>query len=144
MSKAVRSKSTKRDRRNHAAVAIVLVAGEDFLAGDRGAGDEETTSCPKSTVSIAHYIFALRLRRQRNLSVREQDVSVKVVAAINSMNKQGHYARVYRRQDEMWVEIDQCMLASFHEIEELVDGVHSFEELAELFKRRHAEEVAGL
>jgi hypothetical protein len=44
----------------------------------------------------------------------------------------------------MWVEIDQCMLASFHEIEELVDRVHSFEELAEPFKRRHAEEVAGL
>ena len=37
--------------------------------------------------------------------------------------------------------IDQSMLASFHEIEELVDGVHSFEELAELFKRRHAEEL---
>jgi hypothetical protein len=44
----------------------------------------------------------------------------------------------------MWVEIDQCMLASFHEIEELVDGVHSFEELADLFKRRYAEELGGL
>ena len=120
------------------------MAAEDSLAADRGAGDVETTSCPKSTVSIAQYIFALRLRRQRNLSVREQDVSVKVVAAINSMNHQGHYARVYRHQDKMWVEIDRCMLASFHEIEELVDGVHSFEELAELFKRRHAEEVGGL
>ena len=43
----------------------------------------------------------------------------------------------------MWVEIDQFMLVSFHEIEELVDGVHSFEELEELFKRRHAEEVGG-
>jgi hypothetical protein len=40
----------------------------------------------------------------------------------------------------MWVEIDQCMLASFDEIEELVDGVHSFEEQADLFKRRHAKE----
>ena len=66
-------------------------------------------------------------------------MSVKVVAAINNMNKQGHYARVYRHQNKMWVEIDQSMLASFHEIEEVVDGVHSFEELAELFKRRHAE-----
>jgi len=28
----------------------------------------------------------------------------------------------------MWVEIDQCMLASFEEIEKLVDRVHSFEE----------------
>jgi hypothetical protein len=68
---------------------------------------------------------------------------VKVAAAINSMNKQGHYARVYRQQNKMWVEIDQCMLASFHEIEELVDGVHSFGELTDLFKRRHAEELGG-
>ena len=68
-------------------------------------------------------------------------MSVKVVAAINSMNKQGHYACVYRHQNKMWVEIDQSMLASFHEIEELVDGVHSFEELADLFKRRHAKEL---
>ena len=62
-------------------------------------------------------------------------MSVKVAAAINSMNKAGHYARVHRYQSEMWVEIDQCMLASFDEIEELVDGVRSFEELADLFKR---------
>jgi hypothetical protein len=79
-----------------------------------------------------------------DLIVWEKYVSVKVVAAINSMNKQGHYARLYRHQDRMWVEIDQCMLASFHEIEELVDGVHSFEELADLFKTRHAEELGGL
>ena len=71
-------------------------------------------------------------------------MSVKVAAAINSMIKQGHYARLYRHQDKMWVEIDQCMLASFQEIEEMVDGVHSFEELTELFKRRHAEELGGL
>ena len=72
---------------------------------------------------------------RRNLLAREQYVSVKVAAAINSMNKAGHYARVHRYQSEMWVEIDQCMLASFDEIEELVDGVRSFEELADLFKR---------
>ena len=101
------------------------MAVEDFLAVDRAAGDVETASCLKSTVSIAHYIFALRLRRQRILSVREQDVSVKVVAAINRMNKQGHYARVYRHEDKMWVEIDQCMLVSFHEIEELVDAFNA-------------------
>ena len=71
-------------------------------------------------------------------------MSVKVVAAINSMNKQGHYARLCRYEDRMWVEIDQCMLASFDEIEELVDGVHSFEEAADLFKKRHAEELGGL
>ena len=52
-------------------------------------------------------------------------MSVKVVAAINRMNKQGHYARVYRHGDKMWVEIDQCMLVSFHEIEELVDAFNA-------------------
>jgi hypothetical protein len=46
---------------------------------------------------------------------------VKVVAAINSMNKQGHSVRVFKQQGKVWVEIDQCMLASFHEIEELVE-----------------------
>jgi hypothetical protein len=71
-------------------------------------------------------------------------VSVKVVAAINSMNKQGHSARLYRHQGKMWVEIDQCMLASFHEIEEVVDGVHSLEELADLLKKRHVEELDGV
>ena len=68
-------------------------------------------------------------------------MSVKVVAAINSMNKQGHYARVFKHQGKVWVEIDQCMLASFQEIEELVDGVRSFDDSAELFKKRHAEEL---
>ena len=71
-------------------------------------------------------------------------MSVRVVAAINGMNKQGHYARVYRHQGKVWIEIDQCMLASFEEIEEVVDGVHSFEELADLFKRRHIEELGGV
>ena len=70
-------------------------------------------------------------------------MSVKIVAAINNMKKQGHHARLCRHHGKMWVEIDQSMLASFEEIVELVDGVHSFEELAELFKRRHAEELGG-
>ena len=71
-------------------------------------------------------------------------MSVKVVAAINNMNKRGRYARLYRHQEQMWVEIDQCMLASFREIEEMVDGVYSFEELTERFKSRHAEELRRL
>jgi len=71
-------------------------------------------------------------------------VSVKVVAAVNSMNKQGHFARIFRHQDKMWVEIDACMLASFAEIEGLVDGVHSFEELADVFKGRHTKELGSL
>ncbi|HKT47018.1 MAG TPA: hypothetical protein VJP87_05785 [Candidatus Acidoferrales bacterium] len=69
-------------------------------------------------------------------------MSTKVVAAINGMNKAGHRARLYRHEGKLWVEIDDCMLASFDEIEQLVDGVHSFEDLAELFKKRYEEEFA--
>ena len=71
-------------------------------------------------------------------------MSVKVVAAVNSMIKRGHRARLFRHGGEAWVEIDQCMLASFDEIEQLVDGVHSFGELEDLFKRRYAEELGDL
>ena len=92
-------------------VAVVLVVEEDV----------ETNSC----VDIS----------------KEKDLSVKVVAAINDMNRRGHNAHLYKHDGKLWVEIDQCMLASFAEIEELVDGVHSFEELEELFKRRHAQEL---
>ena len=68
-------------------------------------------------------------------------MSIKVVAAINGMNKRGHDAHLSKHQGKVWVEIDQCMLASFDEIVELVDGVHSFEELEEIFRKRHAEEL---
>lgn len=68
-------------------------------------------------------------------------MSVKVVAAINGMAKQGHAAHLFRHKGELWVEIDHCMLASFREIEELVDGIHSFDELAEVFRQRHTKEL---
>ena len=109
-------------RRNPVGVAVVLVAEEDFLAdGVAEEEDVETTNC---------------------LNAREEQVlSIKVVAAINDMNRRGHDAHLYKHDGKVWVEIDQCMLASFSEIEELVDGVHSFEELEELFKKRHAQEL---
>ena len=69
-------------------------------------------------------------------------MSTKVVAAINGMNKAGHRARLYRHEGKLWVEIDDCMLASFDEIEQLVDGIHSFDDLADLFKKRYEEEFA--
>lgn len=76
------------------------------------------------------------------LNAREGKIlSVKVAVAINDMNRRGHDACLYRHDGKVWVEIDQCMLASFAEIEELVDGLHSFEELEELFKDRHAREL---
>src|SRR6516164_3721311 len=57
MSKAVRSRSTKRDRKNPVAMAIVPVAGEDFLVGGLGAGDVETTSCPNYSVWTHNIYF---------------------------------------------------------------------------------------
>ncbi|HET9802058.1 MAG TPA: hypothetical protein VFP96_02360 [Candidatus Acidoferrum sp.] len=66
-------------------------------------------------------------------------MSVKVVVAINDMKKRGHDARLHKHDGKVWVEIDQCMLASFAEIEEMVEGVHSFEELEQLFRTRHAQ-----
>jgi hypothetical protein len=107
--------------RNPVGAAVVLVAEEDSLADGVEEEDAETTSC---------------------LNAREEKVlSVKVVVAINDMNRRGHDAHLYKHDGKVWVEIDQCMLASFAEIEELVDGVHSFEELEELFKKRHAQEL---
>jgi len=119
-------------------LAIVPVAGEDSL-GD--AGGEVAVAAGVGTTSCAPLVhdFDLRVSRSgRNSRIQELDVSVKVVAAINGMNKLGHDAHLYKHQGKMWVEIDQCMLATFEEIEELVDGVHLFEEVAELFKQRHA------
>jgi hypothetical protein len=91
------------------AVAVVLVAEEDA----------EITSCVNAP--------------------RKKVLSIKVVAAINDVKRRGHDAHLYKHDGKVWVEIDQCMLASFAEIEELVDGVQSFEELAEVFKKRHAQ-----
>ena len=71
-------------------------------------------------------------------------MSVKVIAAINGMKKSGHDAHLYKREGKILVEIDQCMLATFDEIEKLVDRVHSFEELEEIFRKRHAEELGGV
>ena len=68
-------------------------------------------------------------------------MSVKVVAAINAMKKSGHDAHLYKHQGKVWVEIDGCMLATFDEIEQLVDRVHSFEELEEIFRKRHVEQL---
>jgi hypothetical protein len=68
-------------------------------------------------------------------------MSVKVVAAIHSMNKRGHQAHIYKHEGRTWIEIDQCMLASFEEMEEIVDGKHTFEDMAEGFEKRHALEL---
>src|SRR5215831_14533002 len=107
--------------------AVVRVADEDFLAG------------AEAVDATNHLAFG-----RRNLSAWEQDLSVKVVAAINGMKKSGHDAHLYKHQGKVWVEIDRCMLATFDEIEQLVDRVHSFEELEAIFRKRHVEQLGGV
>ena len=70
-------------------------------------------------------------------------MSVKVVAAIHSMNKRGHKAHIFKHEGRTWVEIDQRMLASFEEMEELVDGTHTFEDMAEGFEKSHVQELGA-
>jgi hypothetical protein len=67
-------------------------------------------------------------------------MSVKVVAGIRAMNKQGHEAHLCKRDGFTWVEIDHRMLASFQEMEDLVDGKQTFENMAEHFEKRFAQE----
>ena len=133
MLKVGRFKSMRLVHKSPAVVAVVIVpvADEDFLADGQGAEGVGATSCLAFATPTA------------DLSVWEQGLSVKVVAAINGMKKNGHDAHLYKHQGKVWVEIDQCMLATFDEIEELVDRVHSFGELEEIFRKRHAEELGG-
>ena len=59
---------------------------------------------------------------------------------MNMLQGQGHTVRPYLRYGTLWFEIDGNMLATRQEMGELADGVYSFQELAELFARRRAEE----
>jgi hypothetical protein len=61
-------------------------------------------------------------------------------AAVKMLRGQGHTVRPYIRYGILWFEIDGNMLANQQEMGELADGVYSFQELAELFARRRAEE----
>ena len=95
----------------------------------------------RNATSKDHKLFPSKLRLQPadpKRQITEHDMSVKIVAAINGMNKLGHDAHLYKLEGKVWVEIDHCMLATFEEIEELVDGVRSFQDVTEIFKQRHA------
>lgn len=113
-------------------LVVVRVADEDFLVGGRGAEDVDATSASRSYPDGGIDLY------------RSKTLSVKVVAAINGMKKSGHEAHLYKLHGKVWVEIDRCMLASFDEIEQLVDRVHSFEELEEIFRKRHVEQLGGI
>ena len=53
---------------------------------------------------------------------------------IQKLRSEGHKVKVWARQDfRFWFEIDDCMLASENEMEELGMGVYSLGELRELY-----------
>lgn len=68
----------------------------------------------------------------------------KILAAIASLQEQGHTVRSYPHGDEEWFEIDSCMLARPNEMEDLADGVYNLGELEELFTKRRLEEQGQL
>ena len=125
-----RAKAEKREQRKAAKRAEEMQATSTIPSSD----SYRIPSPDPVTVPAVLVVVALTPREEKILSV-------KVVAAINDLNRHGHCARLYKHDGKVWVEIDQCMLASFAEIEGLVDGVHSFEELAEVLRKRHAQEL---
>ena len=56
------------------------------------------------------------------------------------MRAQGHTVSAQNRDGKFWFEIDNRMLASREEMENLADGVYSLSELEKLCIRRRAEE----
>ena len=64
----------------------------------------------------------------------------KIEAAIKMLQEQGHSVQTQMREQKntVWFEIDRRMLPSWEEMENLVDGVYSLEELEDLYRRRQA------
>jgi hypothetical protein len=57
---------------------------------------------------------------------------------------QGHEVGLCFCHGKLWCQIDNGMLAKPNEMEELAQGVYSFAELIELFRKRRAEEEGQL
>src|SRR5215467_5871877 len=107
--------------------AVVRVADEDFLAG------------AEAVDATNHLAFG-----RRNLSAWEQDLSVKVVAAINGMKRSGYDAHLYKHQGQGWVEIERYMLATSDEIEQRVDRINSLDGSDGIFNKRTQKNWTGI
>ncbi len=68
------------------------------------------------------------------------EMDPQITAEIEKMKDQGHTVRPHMREDGLWFEIDDGMLASYKEMKELGAGVYSFKELKELMRKRREEE----
>jgi len=67
----------------------------------------------------------------------------KIDAATKMLREQGHTVKKQVRGDNLWFEVDQRMLVSGEEMQNLADGVYSLAELEELFRRRRADGAGG-
>ncbi len=56
------------------------------------------------------------------------------------LREQGHSVRVQVRDGKQWFHVDERMLVSWAEMNDLAEGVFSLAELEDLYKRRRAEE----
>jgi hypothetical protein len=67
----------------------------------------------------------------------------KISEGVRMLQGQGHRVELRNEFGKMWWEIDHWVPASPEEIEHLVDGVYSLDELQELYIKRRREERAG-
>jgi hypothetical protein len=70
----------------------------------------------------------------------------KLYAGKAILERQGHTVQLYPRVEQdgtvkHWWEIDRSCLATREELEHIADGVYSFEELFELYIKRHNDKV---
>ena len=64
----------------------------------------------------------------------------KVVAAVKMLREQGHSVRAQVRDGKQWFYVDERMLVSWAEMNDMAEGVFSLVELEDLYKRRRADE----
>jgi len=64
----------------------------------------------------------------------------KVVAAVKMLREQGHSVCAQVRDGTQWFNVDERMLVSWAEMNDLAEGVFSLVELEDLYRRRRADE----
>jgi hypothetical protein len=68
-------------------------------------------------------------------------MNTRIEAAMRSLREQGHVVRPYPHMGEEWFEVgDCCVLVTPQEMEEPAEGVYTFDELKELYRKRRLEE----
>jgi len=67
----------------------------------------------------------------------------KVDAAVSILKEAGHSveAQVRGEKGEVWFNVDNRMLVSWEEMQELADSLDAVEELEDLYKKRQAEKA---